>query len=632
MDSFTLKSARVVGMPSQDVWAQVHTFESACVLLVIAQSSEEPVSLAASGKQLFLRIEDLFSKQKKKNLALLRSVLDVILAETTDVRIEAFALSMVSDRVVYVCAKNGSMLLHRDGKTQWILQTDQEIKSLSGFGKHGDIYILASTYAKGTLVALGDTIFASEEPYDIEEELSQVLQKEKQPEQFIACIFKLAQSTPVAMEEAVKEEPIADAPVNTPTPTEILLPSWKTDSLAPAESFSKGKKLTIAPIVDRIKQKIATLGIVGKQRRVVATVFLVLLAVFAVSILMGLQKKDSSSKSSIFAENYESAQKDYDEGKALVDLNPVLAQKTLFRAKETVTKTLPQFKENSDEYKKLSALQKDIEASYSKSLKITTLTDVPLYFDLTLIKEGAIGSSMSLFEDHVVVLDTKNSALLTFTAGSKRSDLLSTSLTSPSYEAINGDAAFVLTSEGVERVRLSTKKKEVVIQKDDVWGSVGPMAAFATNVYMIDRGKQDIMKYAGSESGSFGTKRSYLGPGLSPDFSKAIDLSIDGNVWVLFSDGRMSKFTQGAPESFSINGLDKPLANPKAFYTDEESKYMYILDNGNNRVVVIQKDGTYFSQYEWSGVKDATDIVVSEKEKKILLLSGSKIYAITLNN
>ncbi len=59
-------------------------------------------------------------------------------------------------------------------------------------------------------------------------------------------------------------------------------------------------------------------------------------------------------------------------------------------------------------------------------------------------------------------------------------------------------------------------------------------------------------------------------------------------------------------------------------------KNIYILDSGNNRVVVINKKGEYQSQYVNNEIKDVEDMVVDRSEKKIYLLLGSKIYEIAV--
>jgi hypothetical protein len=78
--------------------------------------------------------------------------------------------------------------------------------------------------------------------------------------------------------------------------------------------------------------------------------------------------------------------------------------------------------------------------------------------------------------------------------------------------------------------------------------------------------------------------------------------------------------------------LDVDFSDPVSIYTDDQSARIYILDRGNRRVVVLDKNGEYREQYLWEGIETVSDMVVSEEEKKILLLSGSVIYEIELRS
>ena len=65
-------------------------------------------------------------------------------------------------------------------------------------------------------------------------------------------------------------------------------------------------------------------------------------------------------------------------------------------------------------------------------------------------------------------------------------------------------------------------------------------------------------------------------------------------------------------------------------YTDDTSKNVYVLDNQNKRIAVLDKEGTYLAQYAWEEPQAFSGFVVSEPQKKIFLLAGGKIYALEL--
>ena len=50
---------------------------------------------------------------------------------------------------------------------------------------------------------------------------------------------------------------------------------------------------------------------------------------------------------------------------------------------------------------------------------------------------------------------------------------------------------------------------------------------------------------------------------------------------------------------------------------------MYVLDNGNSRIVQLGKDGTFQAQYVSDVLNKAKDIDVQESNKKIFILTSN---------
>ena len=106
-------------------------------------------------------------------------------------------------------------------------------------------------------------------------------------------------------------------------------------------------------------------------------------------------------------------------------------------------------------------------------------------------------------------------------------------------------------------------------------------------------------------------------------------MTIDGSVWVGTTKGQILHFTQGQVNPFVPQGVDPALGNEIHVYTTDDTKNVYLLDADNSRVVVLDKNGVYLAQYRWTGGRPR-DFVVSEENKKILLLIDGKIYSVGL--
>ena len=83
-------------------------------------------------------------------------------------------------------------------------------------------------------------------------------------------------------------------------------------------------------------------------------------------------------------------------------------------------------------------------------------------------------------------------------------------------------------------------------------------------------------------------------------------------------------------DTFIPQGVDPAFGKNVAVYTSDTTTNLYVLDSENKRVVVLAKDGTYFSQYVWKDAIIPTQLAVSEDQKKIYLLASGQLYAIDL--
>ena len=77
------------------------------------------------------------------------------------------------------------------------------------------------------------------------------------------------------------------------------------------------------------------------------------------------------------------------------------------------------------------------------------------------------------------------------------------------------------------------------------------------------------------------------------------------------SDGQILKFLRGAKDNFTYEGLDKGVKDPKSFFVSSDSENLYVLDSGNQRLLILTKTGSYKGQIEGEKFGSATDLVAS---------------------
>ena len=121
--------------------------------------------------------------------------------------------------------------------------------------------------------------------------------------------------------------------------------------------------------------------------------------------------------------------------------------------------------------------------------------------------------------------------------------------------------------------------------------------------------------------------------GQNQDFKNAQTMSIAYNIYILKENGELVSYSGGAKTEFAVTGLDKPFLNPVKVVTDVDFSNIYVADRGNNRVVVLDKDGALLRQYKndddslW---KDIKGISVSSDEKYVFILDSSKVYKLQI--
>jgi len=171
--------------------------------------------------------------------------------------------------------------------------------------------------------------------------------------------------------------------------------------------------------------------------------------------------------------------------------------------------------------------------------------------------------------------------------------------------------------------------KTKVVEKS--WDGDVRIAAFAANMYVLDIPANAIYRFAGSGT-SFGDKQNWLAAGTRADFSDAKAWVIDGSVYVLFPNSKIAKFSLGSPQNFSVSGIFPEIGTIDAIYAGADNQDVYLLDRAGGRVVVVDKKGQYKAQYIDTEIGNTSSLVVSEADKKIILVTGDKLLSIELKH
>lgn len=330
------------------------------------------------------------------------------------------------------------------------------------------------------------------------------------------------------------------------------------------------------------------------KRKTTLTAGVLIMILLIVSVVFGIQQKKSNEFNTKSEEQLNIAILNYEN----------LSRESFISAKEIAEKLKTEGYKNE----KLDKLIQDINSKESEILG-EVKPEIKELLDLTLQINGFEGDMLVSTSETMFTLDKRNKNIIQLNVNGKDAKIVA-------KKDDMKDTKQIASYEGT----LFLDKLDEVYEIDD--NSL--FYIYAGNIYVVNKSENQIFRYSANGK-TFSDKTDWLAPGIEADFSKVIDMTIDGSIWLLSSSGKVAKFTNGNPNSVLMNGIIDPLENPTAIYTNESLKYTYILDKEKGRVIVLEKNGDFKLQYMGDEIKNAKDLVVSEKEGKIILLTGSKL-------
>ncbi len=586
--------ASVVGPTTTTHWGQVLMLPNAYGVIEVEDSD-------GIARQVGVRALSLLNSALTKGITSLAQ-----LQEAAEHTVNEGALTILLfvpvGSVAYIVLRGKGIVYIKRGNT--LSKLINHNTAISGEVQTGDTFLFASC---GFEKALGheeiSTLFDHLTPSEVAEKLTLMLHKKTAGVGSAALIYQVS--------GFIEHEP--------------FVPQESSHELG----VKRPHEMVLHRVIARARRAARTVTFRPKNR--IAAISVALGTLFVISVGLGIMKQTKKAKNQQIVRTLAEAQHAFDEGVALLDLNPVKGRERLTTAKASIEPLVSRMPPRSSEGRQLALLYTKIQEHLTQSLHSKTVT-LQLFYDVSLLKKGSSIGDMALYQTALALLDTTTGTVYQLDIASKKGQIIAggASFEGATLVGIHGDRHFVLGSSGIHQVDVDDKKtSSAVISKDDAWGDIRDLVSFAGNIYLLDAQKGRIWKYVVTEKG-FSTIREYLNPDTLVDLSQATTLSIDGAVWVGTRIGKLFKFTQGKEDTFISIGIDPPLGTNLVAYTNDELKHLYVLDAENKRVVVLDKDGMYVAQYAWEDALPVSDLVVSEASGKILLLGEGKLYVIEL--
>jgi hypothetical protein len=595
--STSVSFAKIVGTATETKWSQIYHAGDLFAVVSFTTVEDHP-ELTSMGRELFNTLEaDFFSLEEKKLTTIKTVIAESVRSLPPEVTVSA-VITYSREAILYLfLIGSGTILMRRGEKLGTLLTQTQgpreKILASSGYLEHGDILLL-ETGAFATLVSEHELREAMELhlPNAITEKLT-VKHDDLPGDAAALSLMYQGASSPEAptIASAMRKELKAAAP-SAKTPEEAAADAEDEEERRhePEQEFSPTQHSVFhtegvpdTPEESRLAT-LTRLQLPPLSRRAVFGVAAVLIALILIgSIILTTQHRQTAQTKNAYAQTIQAAQEKYDEAEGLKNLNAALAQDDYKKAREIINTGLPRVKKGSEEEQQLLALLRKVEANITNTEGKT-------------VEAKAVDSSESPLLALAVEKDTP-------------------------YVTEDEGKRYALTADGV-----LDEKGKAVMKNDDEWEKPGGIAGYNGNIYILDKAGAILKFTAGS--GGYG-KSSYFSEN-APSLLTVSSMAIDGSVWLLYTDGSMKKYTKAKGDSFTVSGLPSPLKNPTQIFTNADTESLYILDKGNSRIVVLDKNGAFKKAYKASVAANATAIDVHEKDKKLYLLSGKNLFMIPL--
>jgi len=202
----------------------------------------------------------------------------------------------------------------------------------------------------------------------------------------------------------------------------------------------------------------------------------------------------------------------------------------------------------------------------------------------------------------------------------------------PSGEGRQTGALFLLGRNGLLLVHDPTWERQVgtMLPASETWQYPVDVSSYMGRFYVLDPGLRQVLRYRAGGAGFDSPPDKYFAEG-KVDVAGAIDMAIDGFIYLLFEDGRLEKYLSGEPVPLTLNLAGQSLQQPSAIYTAPyaEVQFLYVADPSASRVLRCDKDGRLIQQFvlqDNDALSHVRDIFVDEVGSRLFFLSSNRLF------
>lgn len=347
--------AKIVATPSESSWAQAYS--AGKLFAVLSLESEEELKekdyLNLLGKSVLETLEQEFFTLEVKDLSSIKNAIQITAGRIPhDISCSFVVAAITNDDALYVFTIGaGRVDIKRGDEFGNILESKElkssEISSASGILQDSD-FIIIQTRQFTEIITSNILIGALDHqaPQEISEILAPIIHdQDKGGSAAIIIEYKFIQpeqNLNISDEEEISPEGEEE----------------KEEPKSIPQKFS-GAGNYFNPLIEKIK--LSKFKNINHSRKIILTIALIILIVFILTINFAIRKQNDAKIQNLFNDIYPKAEKEYEAGMNLVELNKNLAQDNFRTALKILKDGKSKFPKDSNEQKQILELLAKVE-------------------------------------------------------------------------------------------------------------------------------------------------------------------------------------------------------------------------------------------------------------------------------
>jgi hypothetical protein len=160
---------------------------------------------------------------------------------------------------------------------------------------------------------------------------------------------------------------------------------------------------------------------------------------------------------------------------------------------------------------------------------------------------------------------------------------------------------------------------------------VHPLASFDGSLYVLDNASRQVLKFA---QGAYGrAPQAWLRPAEKVDLSGAVDIAIDGRIYVLTASGQIVHLFRGSLERTLTVDVMPPIQAPAALIRSTSGGVFYLAESGG-RILKLSRDGHLLRQFRLpegsTDLNGLSDLWVDEAGRVLYAVAGNRVVRVDL--